>query len=229
MSELSKTVAHDIMVRIIGREFDNAQSFPNEAELCAHYGVSRVVIREAKKRLQALGMVQSRKKTGSFIMPRINWNFFNRDLFDVYMEHSGRAAEHMEDYFALRLLIEPHLAAQVALRHSPEFLQALQTSVDEMGEAVATADNEKWLRADMAFHIHIYLESQNVLVLPLANLMQPLFLHSFSAVWRGWPVSLIKHRQLLEAITNRDADQAFHFGRLIVSSSHEDYLAYTKD
>ena len=224
MSELSKTVARDMMVRIIGQEFGGGQGLPNEADLCASYGVSRVVIREAKKHLQALGMVQSRKKTGSSITPRINWNFFNQDLFDAYMQHSGRAHEHMEDYFALRLLIEPHLAVQVAERHSPDFLRTMHDMLRDMREALETADSEKWLRADLAFHINIYLESQNVLVLPLANLMRPMFLLAFSAVRQAWPVSLIKHQQLAEALRARDADLAAHYARLIVSSSHEDYL-----
>lgn len=224
MSELSKTVAHDMMVRIIGQEFDEDQAFPNEADLCSHYGVSRVVIREAKKRLQALGMVHSRKKTGSLITPRINWNFFNQDLFDVYMQHSGRAHEHMEDYFSLRLLIEPHLAAQVAQEHSPKFEQTLNTLLQEMHEALEVMDHDRWLQADLNFHVGLYQESGNMLVLPMANLMRPLFVRGFNAPRDTWSASLLKHRQLAEAILSHDAEQAFHYARLIVRNGREDYL-----
>ena len=225
MSELSNRVAHDMMVRII-REGQESQPLPNEAELCEAYGVSRVVVREAKKRLQALGMVLSRKKTGSHITARINWNFFNQDLFDVYLEHSGRASAHMEDYFTMRLLIEPHLAAQVATSHSPEFAEYISRIIQDMTEALDNSDDDKWLRSDLAYHIALYQESGSVLVLPLANLMRPLFLRGFASAHAAWPASLIKHRQLTEAILDNDADQAFHYARMIIRGGHEDYLAY---
>ncbi len=225
MSELSNRVARDMMVRIIKEGRDN-QPLANEAESCSAYGVSRVVIREAKKRLQALGMVQSRKKTGSHITARINWNFFNQELFDVYLEHSGRAGAHMEDYFTMRLLIEPHLAAQVATTHSPEFARHISEIIKDMTDALDDGDDDKWLRSDLAFHIALYQESGNMLVLPLANLMRPLFLRGFASAHAAWPASLVKHRQLTEAILDNDADQAFHYTRLIIRGGHEDYLAF---
>ena len=225
MSELSNRVATDMMVRIIKDGQEN-QPLLNEAELCTMYGVSRVVVREAKKRLQALGMVQSRKKTGSHITSRINWNFFNQNLFDVYLEHSGRANEHMEDYFTMRLLIEPHLAAQVATSHTPEFARTISQITKDMADALNEGDDQKWLHSDLKYHISLYQESGNVLVLPLANLMRPLFLRGFASAHAAWPASQIRHRQLTEAILDNDSDQAFHYTRLIIRGGHEDYLTY---
>jgi DNA-binding FadR family transcriptional regulator len=225
MDELSNTIARDLMARICRQEFRSGRDFPNEAELCLHYNVSRVVIREAKKRLQALGMVHCRKKTGTSVTPRLNWNFFNRDLSATYMEHSGRAQEYMDDYYELRLMIEPGLAARVAEHHACGLVSRLRELVGDMAAALAAADAEAWLRADSAFQIGLYQESGNMLVLPIANVMWPMFLRGVSAGAQDWPESLLEHEKVVQAIADHDAAQAHRLVHAIIARAHSRYRA----
>ena len=229
MSELSEKVAREIMARIVRREFSEEQPFPHEVDLCTEYGVSRVVIREAKKHLQALGMLQSRKKYGSVIMPTQNWNYFDQDLFAICSQDSEQANESMENYFMFRQSIEPPLAATVAKRHSPEFEERLRTNLGRMKEALDTRNEDLWLDADLKFHIEIYTESRNILALPLANLMRPLFLRGFAVGHDAWAGNWAKHADLTQAIMDGDAEQALHYTHIIVRQGHMDYKRLARE
>lgn len=220
--KLSEHVARELMIRIVRQEFPEGQPLPHEMELCLEYTASRVVIREAKKHLQALGMVCSRKKFGSFVTPSLQWNYFNHELFDIYMRCGAQTDKSMEDYYALRQFIEPPLAANVARRHSPEFERNLQDLLQEMEQALNPKDRERWLTADLAFHIAFYQESQNILALPLANLMRPMFLRGF-ALGQGWDANLVKHQELARAVLNHDPEQALHYAHIIVLSGYREY------
>ncbi len=224
MGELSETLTREIMLRIVNNEFGEEQPFPHEMTLCAEYNVSRVVVREAKKQLQALGMVQSRKKYGSVITPRLDWNYFNQDLFSLCIQYGEHAGTAMQDYFMFRECIEPPLAARVAEKHSDAFETRLLGHLRDM-EALLNEENRKpWLIADLHFHVELYQESRNLLALPLANLMRPLFLRGFEAGLDIGESNLDTHRALAEAILDRDPVQAFHFAHILVRRGSKNYL-----
>ena len=50
-------------MRIVGGAWEGGTPLPNEDELAAELGVSRTVVREAIKALQAKGLVEVRPKT----------------------------------------------------------------------------------------------------------------------------------------------------------------------
>lgn len=58
-------VLADLRRRLETDEF--SERFPGDAELVAHYGVSRHTVREAVRRLQAEGLLERRRGRGSFV------------------------------------------------------------------------------------------------------------------------------------------------------------------
>ena len=65
---------------VVGGQWAAGTSLPNEDELAAELGVSRTVVREAIKVLQAKGLVEVRPKTGTRVRPRRAWHLLDADV-----------------------------------------------------------------------------------------------------------------------------------------------------
>ena len=78
--KLYEHVEEAIGLRIITGDFKPKDTLPNEDALCAEFGVSRGVIREAVKVLQKKGLVVPRPKIGTQIQPKSQWNLFDADV-----------------------------------------------------------------------------------------------------------------------------------------------------
>lgn len=64
---VSKRIMWEIIEAIFKKEFVSSARFPTEPELVVRYGVSRNVIREATKALEALGLLEIRRPEGTFL------------------------------------------------------------------------------------------------------------------------------------------------------------------
>lgn len=208
MGKLSKQIEHKIMLGIIRSEFAVGAALPTEDELSTNYNVSRVVIREAKRGLQVLGMVKSRKRAGSCVMPKAQWNFFNRELFTCYLDESDDAVKQLENYYSLRLLLEPELVGVVCRAHSSAFIRQMKEFFHTMVTSHSIDDTDTLFKADLEFHLCLYEASDNILLMPLAQLMQPLFMQGFQYSHSAWEIGLEEHRRLLSAISTGAVEQA---------------------
>lgn len=119
---------------------------PSEAELSREFEVSRSVVREALRGLQALGLTVSRTGKGTFVTasgPAEN---------PIFGSYSAR------DLFEVRRHVEIPVAAYAALRRSPDHLDLLSHLVERMD---AETDNTAWVALDSLFHISIAQASGN--------------------------------------------------------------------
>lgn len=62
-------LAEDLRAGILRGDFPDPAQFPTESVLCARYGVSRFTVREALRSLQAEGLIQRRRGSGTVIRP----------------------------------------------------------------------------------------------------------------------------------------------------------------
>ena len=68
------TIAHDLGVEIVGGARKPGEVLGGEIEASAALGVSRTAYREAIRILSAKGLVESRPKAGTRVLPRRFWN-----------------------------------------------------------------------------------------------------------------------------------------------------------
>ena len=63
----TRQIVDDMRRRIVGGEFGEDGRLPSEADLCKHYGVSRIPVRAAYQELIEGGLVDARERQGYFV------------------------------------------------------------------------------------------------------------------------------------------------------------------
>ncbi len=196
---------------IVSGEMAEGSILPNETELTEKFNVSRTTLREAMQYLSALGIVRSRTRAGTTILPRENWNYLDPLVLDATLKFG--ADEHF--YLSLidaRQLLEPAAAAQAAANATARQLFQISKAFEEMVEANAR-DTEEWSRADLDFHTAIINASGNWVYRQFATAIRAALLASFRLTNRAsqsHEQAIIKHQDVLEAIRMRQPEAAKH-------------------
>ncbi|RSM40164.1 FadR family transcriptional regulator [Amycolatopsis balhimycina DSM 5908] len=127
-------------------EYAVGEKLPSEAALSREFEVSRSVLREALRGLQALGMTESKTGKGTFVTatgPAEN---------PTFGPYSAR------DLIEVRRHVEIPVAGYAAVRRSQDDLDLLAHLLDRMD---AETDNTAWVALDSLFHITIAQASGN--------------------------------------------------------------------
>jgi DNA-binding FadR family transcriptional regulator len=165
---LHNSVAQDIGARILNGEFAPGTLLPNEAEWCKSFGVSRTAVREAIKMLMGKGLIISRPRIGSRVLPREQWNLLDRDVLAWYCAAAKQShfLAHMQQ---VREILEPETAALAAANHTADQLRAIEAAFAEMAAAKTLA---AWNEADVRFHFAILQAAGNELLVPLGLVIE---------------------------------------------------------
>jgi DNA-binding GntR family transcriptional regulator len=185
----------------------------NIGALSRELDVSQTPLREALARLEYTGLVQREALRGYRVAPMMT-----------------RA--DVEQLKEARLLLEPRLAHDAALRITPGFLAALRESMNEFERSADAADSETegfdmYWRSDNAFHTLIAEQSGNqFLALAYAALSgQIQRFRLFSKFGRtGARHAAPEHRAVFDAIEAGDANAAAEAMRLHVLGATERLL-----
>lgn len=78
---------------------------PNDAEMMNAYGVSRTVLREAPKPLEAKGLVEARAKVGTRVLARNRWNLFDRQVLG-WIQEAGPDLAFLTAFVEVRTTVE---------------------------------------------------------------------------------------------------------------------------
>ena len=76
---------HTYVINEVGRAIVSGQIkvggiLPGDSEMMARFGVSRTVLREALKTLEAKGLVEARAKVGTRVLPQSRWSLYDRQV-----------------------------------------------------------------------------------------------------------------------------------------------------
>lgn len=98
---------------------------PNDAEMMNAYGVSRTVLREAPKPLEAKGLVEARAKVGTRVLARNRWNLFDRQVLG-WIQEAGPDLAFLTAFVEVRTTVEMQTVALAAERRTADQLRMLQ-------------------------------------------------------------------------------------------------------
>jgi DNA-binding FadR family transcriptional regulator len=115
------------------------------------FQVSRPVVREALRALQALGMILPKRRVGMTVMPISYWNVFDIQVIRWRLAGQGRVAQ-LRSLTELRTAIEPAAARMAAVRASLSQASELTELARELFEAGREGKVEAFLQLDIRFH-----------------------------------------------------------------------------
>jgi GntR family galactonate operon transcriptional repressor len=208
LAALHGQVAHNIGRRIVSGGIREGEALPREAELSRQFAVSRQAVREALKVLAAKGLVTSRRRAGTHVVPRTSWNLLDPDVL-AWHRADALPADFVRDLVELRRLIEPAAAEHAARRGDSKKIAQIGAALEDMRTAVD--DRDRFFTADVEFHLAIFAASGNVLIDRLSTILGPLLEASFRMQrdTAGDPEGLVGiHNAVYDAIVEGDAPRA---------------------
>lgn len=218
-TSLHGRVAHEIGREIVSGAIPEGEYLAQESELATRFSVSRQVVREALKVLGAKGLVATRRRAGTRVLPRESWNLLDADILDWHPPHAF-SSKFLGDLAELRRVVEPEAAAMAAERATDEQIAEIGKALDAMRSV--TPVSKEFFDADAQFHFSILKASGNSLIDQLRTIVGPSMKTAFPLHYEGVASELVvpdqvaafvrdsieDHAGVYDAIADRDTERA---------------------
>lgn len=179
-------------------------------EIGQRFEVSRTVVRESLRVLEAKGLVSARPNVGTRVRPVSDWNLLDPDIIE-WRAFGPQRDDQRRELTELRWTIEP-LAARLAAGHGREDVQQrLVDMVEIMGHALAQADTVTFARADAEYHSLLIQLAGNRMLEHLSGIVCAALQVSggpVSGCDRPTDASLAHHARIIDALGSGDANAA---------------------
>ncbi len=179
-------------------------------EIGQRFEVSRTVVRESLRVLEAKGLVSARPNVGTRVRPVSDWNLLDPDIIE-WRAFGPQRDDQRRELCELRWTIEP-LAARLAAGHGREDIQQrLGDMVEIMGHSLAQGDGITFSRADAEFHTLLIQLAGNRMLEHLSGIVSAALQVSGGPVTgceRPHETSLAHHARIVDALAAGDAHAA---------------------
>ena len=193
---------------IVAGEVAPGDALPIEDELCAQFGVSKTVVREAIRVLADKGLVTTRPRLGTRVQPREHWRSLDVDIL-AWQRLAGSNEQFLRDLEECRAIVEPAACRLAAERASEEEIADLLAALDRMAASVRTP--EAFFDADVEFHESLLKMSHNLLLRAMSSAITNA-LHArhdtVAELLDDMGGSLPEHRRVARAIADRQPKEA---------------------
>lgn len=202
----SRALARKVRERIQEERLPDGAFFMTEAQLAAEYGASRTVTREAVGRLQAIGILEGRKRKGLIVRRPDPLRLLRASLPSLLSTREDRL-----DLVNLRYALEVgavELAVRNATAEQIEQLAVIEQDLE--AEVLRDAGSQRLQEIDIRFHSLILEMTGSRLLVGLREVL----VEFFAAMPRVEPSLPFAgrvcwhHRELLDAIRDRDVERA---------------------
>jgi DNA-binding FadR family transcriptional regulator len=228
----SDTGLSDQLVEKLGLEIASGKitegTVLTSTHLEALYGVSRTVVREALQILHNLGLTLARTKLGTVVLNRREWNLLDSQVIH-WCQVAGDANALMSDFSEVRYMYEMQAARLAARKRGTSDLTKLNASLKNMRDAFFEEgpESNKLHEAHLDFHNTILEATQNEFMARLSILFTPMLRLRFEIVNAQIKIDgtfLLRHRSLVDAITESDEDAAEKAMSTLLDISHKEDL-----
>jgi len=206
---LSELIAEKIKNDIIKGKLQPRERLPTREELCQKWGVSRVALREALKKLETMGIVEIHQGRGTFVRKACEEIFQNTFIFQSML---GR--ETILALLEARKVIETELARFAAQRVTDEEFARLEEILTQMEKNVDDDDSLEFAVRDFQFHKQIGILAKNEVLFLMFEKIQTLIqdqqreMFGYGKGSVSLQNSLNDHRKIYAMLQNRDAEGA---------------------
>jgi DNA-binding FadR family transcriptional regulator len=219
-------LVESIGMSIAAGEFAAGEQISPES-LAETFEVSRSVVREVLKVLEAKGLIGARPRTGTRVRPQTWWNLLDPDVIR-WRSTGPDSTRQFEELLGIRGAIEPLAARNATAAATPVDIQALADSLVAMSDAVSTQDWPAFTEADVVFHRALLRASGSLVVAQLADPIEAALRvrHKLQLVPNVLsPDVIVSHEAILDAILRQDGAQAELASRQIVDVAGAEVMA----
>ena len=219
---LHGAIAHKLGVAILSGEYVPGDTLSGEVAFSEALNVSRSAYREAMQVLAAKGLVESRPKAGTRVLPRERWNLLDADVL-AWAFTGEPDIQLVRSLFELRAIIEPAAARLAAERRDRADLNKMKDALALMRRH--TLANEQGRFADRDFHRAILHATRNDALVTLSSSIGAAvsWTTQFKQRARALPRNPIPdHVRVYDAIAAGDGEAASGAMRALVELALED-------
>lgn len=179
------------------------EKFPSESELVEQLNVSRAVLREAFRILEAKGLVYSIQGRGRYLRPVEEPGSVNSEYLALELEKTS-----IIEIYEVRLGLEPTAAKLAAQRWKMEDIKYMESIVSKL------ETDEQHSQHDYPFHIAIAKTAGNYVLRKLIamqlNLVYGVSNEKVNSILNSRKMEeyVKEHKEILEAIKRKDGDVA---------------------
>lgn len=193
--------------RILSGEYKIGRQLPPERKLSEKTGISRTIVHAGIVELAAQKVLTIVPRKGTYV------NDFQKEatpeIYNALMRFTGKMDEallqSLTEYREINEVAAAWLAAQKAAPQQMEALHAL------LAQEQAAETAEERAELDYRFHLQIALAAQNVILPMTMRALEPMYKSQIKLFYQsGVNHTQVHnfHRRLIEAIGNRDGEQA---------------------
>jgi DNA-binding FadR family transcriptional regulator len=195
-------VINEIGQGIVTGKFPVGSILASDAVMMETYGVSRTVLREALKTLEAQGLVEARPKVGTRVSPRSRWNFFDPQVLSWHF-YATPDRRFYESLFDVRRALEFRAVDLASERRTAEHIRSMKYWLHQMD--VSGGNPEAHGLAGLEIHRAVAESSGNNLLRSVTGIVEltlALALKSLTGpdAMSYLNASLEAHKKLLVAI-----------------------------
>jgi len=190
------------------------------------HGVSRSVIREVLRTLTGLGMVKPRHRIGTTVLDLSSWKLLDPQVI-LWRSGGPDSRRQLDELLTLREALEPVAARQTAAGDDGSAAEQMDLHLNRMRTAFDDGKPGEFATADAAFHEALLRGAHND---ALSQLVQTLLaaLHARYTSHQSFSdetaSSLVRHRELVDAVTSGDAEAAETISRALVRAARIEVL-----
>ncbi len=212
--KLYQYIVDEIGQRIIRGKYRTQEVLPTEDKLSGELHVSRGVLREAIKVLTQKGLIQTRPRVGTQVLPRENWNLFDPDVLVWRLQIEDKAT-FLKNVTEVRRLIESEAARQAARRATNSEVADIKDTLSHMQTILNDGHQyvyQDYLAMDILFHSKILKASHNELLSQIGSTVRNAVhkaRESDTADIGIQKESLPFHGAIVDGISHKDPEAAY--------------------
>lgn len=202
-------VLSELVENVVSGSWPAGELLPSEEILLERLGVSRPTLREGLQHMVAQGLIRSRPRAGTVVLPQASWNLLDPLVLEAALRHV-KDRKFYDNLIDARMLIEPEAAAQAAANGSPRALAQIGLAFADMVESEGR-DTESWSIADLTFHTTIIEASDNWVLRQFIVAIRAALMTSFRMTNRAsqsHDQAIETHRKVHDAIQRRSPSAA---------------------
>ena len=225
---LHHLVVDQLLGQIVRGEYPPGSLLPTEPEIAGRHAVSRSVVREAMRVLDAKGLIEVRQGSGTRVTPPERWDSLDPAILGV-LRGRGAGAAVLRDLLEARTIIECEVAALAADRRGPAELAALEAALVVMRAALA--DPPRFVTGDSAFHAALLHAAGNRVLERVAQPMHELLSYAqqlTDAIPGVLGRALADHEAIAAAVSRGDAAAARDAMRVHLDQTRRDIISITE-